>query len=1003
MALPPTGSDKLLEIRTEYIDIVIKSKGKQNAGFLQKDAGISSLKVVARNLERISIPTQEVFEDYRDHKGLSVHDYRVAPLFFEQTDYIVTIQARSGEALEFHSNSSLVDERVSRVLDDNPSLLSGVINYGNSVGFSDLVIVANGREVLTVRLEVYPTKISYKEDYREMMDDINNMVSESVLDFMKKTYQVFVPNHQRNNVPAVFFTVLQTIYDKYLQSAKRILAVPHHKLGTEYEVLPHYKATRTDLRSERWLQKHPEQVRRSDAGIQAEKVLSVRKQITYDTQENRLVKYMLKSTMRRIDDFRRRYISERQQPDEKIVSGATKMSRDLQRLLGTSWLSNVSEYSASKSMSLVFGMAPGYRELYKYYLMLQNGITVGGDVFHMSVRDTAQLYEYWCFIKLYDILRSHYTLKSPDIIKVDRKGVTIDLAKGQPSRVTFLNTKTGERIYLAYNPKEIATQTVSQRPDNVLELEKKGSGSAYKYVFDAKYRIETNPDGNYYPDSKPGPKVDDINTMHRYRDSIVYENPESKFTFEKTMFGAYILFPYANEDEYKKHKFYKSIDSVNIGGLPFLPSATSLVTELLDELVSDSPEAAFERASLPAGIEERLKSVDWSKREVLIGFVQDETHRKWFLDNNMYFTPRFDTENLPVRYVALYEREIGIRYYGEVIGWEQVPRHALPGRSAHNKVKYHKFKVLKWKTLDTTISVLEHGPNPISYTNYFLLSHSSSYSELLLRNEEDYRFFTEIKRRRNETVIKQNDEATAFEFGSSKVLLDKSHICVFVGDKPVELCSLQEFSKQPNSMFRRIQKYSELITTFKSLEGDIVGQKETSKFISLILRHKPETIGITLDEHGWADVQDMILGINAFGNHHLDKEMLEEIVRTDEKQRYSFNEDHTLIRANQGHSIPVDVELEKKTPPAVLYHGTGEKYTASIDEQGLIRKSRLYVHLTSDPETAKKVGRRHGKPVIYMVDCAAMTADGYTFYLSANNVWLTKEVPAKYLHKMEMK
>lgn len=179
----------------------------------------------------------------------------------------------------------------------------------------------------------------------------------------------------------------------------------------------------------------------------------------------------------------------------------------------------------------------------------------------------------------------------------------------------------------------------------------------------------------------------------------------------------------------------------------------------------------------------------------------------------------------------------------------------------------------------------------------------------------------------------------------------------------------------------------------------MMGLKETSKFISLILRHKPETIGISLDEHGWADVQEMIQGINATGNHHLSEGLLEEIVRTDEKQRYSFNEDHTLIRANQGHSIPVDVELERKTPPAVLYHGTGEKYTASIDEQGLIPKSRLYVHLSSDVETARKVGNRHGKPVVYIVDCAAMAADGYSFYLSANNVWLTKTVPAKYLNK----
>ncbi len=174
-----------------------------------------------------------------------------------------------------------------------------------------------------------------------------------------------------------------------------------------------------------------------------------------------------------------------------------------------------------------------------------------------------------------------------------------------------------------------------------------------------------------------------------------------------------------------------------------------------------------------------------------------------------------------------------------------------------------------------------------------------------------------------------------------------------------------------------------------------MSDKSTSKYISLILRHKPEVIGITLDEHGWAVVDDLIAGVSK--THHLDMEALERIVAEDEKQRYSFNEDKTLIRANQGHSIPVDVELPEVTPPAVLYHGTGLKYKESIDKQGLIPKSRLYVHLSGDVDTARKVGQRHGKPVIYNVDTAAMHADGYTFYRSVNGVWLTREVPARYL------
>lgn len=174
--------------------------------------------------------------------------------------------------------------------------------------------------------------------------------------------------------------------------------------------------------------------------------------------------------------------------------------------------------------------------------------------------------------------------------------------------------------------------------------------------------------------------------------------------------------------------------------------------------------------------------------------------------------------------------------------------------------------------------------------------------------------------------------------------------------------------------------------------------KNTSKYLSLILRHKPETMGIALDEHGWANVDELIAGIAK--THDCSMEILEEIVRTDEKQRYSFNEDKTLIRANQGHSIPVDVELEEALPPEELWHGTGEKYTASIDVQGLIPKSRLYVHLSKDRDTAVKVGSRHGKPVLYIVKSGEMSRDGFPFYLSKNGVWLTKEVPVKYLEKI---
>lgn len=174
-------------------------------------------------------------------------------------------------------------------------------------------------------------------------------------------------------------------------------------------------------------------------------------------------------------------------------------------------------------------------------------------------------------------------------------------------------------------------------------------------------------------------------------------------------------------------------------------------------------------------------------------------------------------------------------------------------------------------------------------------------------------------------------------------------------------------------------------------------EKKLGQYLSLILRHKPEVIGIQLDEHGWAKVDELIAGIRK--TQFMDQTLLEKLVAEDEKGRYAFNDDKTLIRANQGHSIPVDVGLKEVQPPEVLWHGTGEKYVASIDREGLISKSRLYVHLSADFQTALKVGSRHGKPVVYAVDARRMHEEGYVFILSVNGVWLTQRVPMAYLKK----
>ena len=172
---------------------------------------------------------------------------------------------------------------------------------------------------------------------------------------------------------------------------------------------------------------------------------------------------------------------------------------------------------------------------------------------------------------------------------------------------------------------------------------------------------------------------------------------------------------------------------------------------------------------------------------------------------------------------------------------------------------------------------------------------------------------------------------------------------------------------------------------------------KTSKFMSRVLRHKPRAAYITLDKNGWADVAELIAGMNRSRRTSLTFDDIKEVVEKNDKQRFSFNEDFTKIRANQGHSVKVDVELKEAQPPDVLYHGTAERFIESIKAAGLKPQGRLHVHLSSDKETAVKVGRRHGKPAVLIIDAGRMYADGFKFYLSENGVWLTERVPVEYV------
>lgn len=174
-----------------------------------------------------------------------------------------------------------------------------------------------------------------------------------------------------------------------------------------------------------------------------------------------------------------------------------------------------------------------------------------------------------------------------------------------------------------------------------------------------------------------------------------------------------------------------------------------------------------------------------------------------------------------------------------------------------------------------------------------------------------------------------------------------------------------------------------------------------SKYLSKHLRHTPENIGLELKNGGWVEIDKLLKACNQH-NFAITREELAEVVKNNDKQRFSFDETSMLIRANQGHTIKVDLQLKASIPPDKLYHGTAIQFVNSIQKQGLQKMSRHHVHLSADINTAIKVGQRKGKVIIFIIDAAKMYQDGYQFYRSDNGVWLVNSVPPEYLTYFNM-
>ncbi|MGE6489641.1 DUF2357 domain-containing protein [Paenisporosarcina sp. NPDC076898] len=527
------------------------------------------------------------------------------PIFFENGYYQIIIDQRKGREVSFYHEYAPFKEAITKTKGMN--FLSGTLHFQNEVGFSSFEIREGDKKLLDVLIEVFPTKLDYKTDYRDLLSGVQDELYNLAYQFVQRTYVLGEAKYYKDPTLGEFYRLFSAHIENYKQAILQIERMPHHQLTKNYIEVRGERLRKQDSRSHGYLRKNAQHFVEMPNGkginiagkdMMPTKGLLIKKEQTFDTLENRYVKWTMQRIMSRLHAL------------IEIIDNALKLkdktnviSRDiivslkqdeigLQKRLNSPFWRSVGLLDRT-AHSLVLQMASGYREVHQIYAILAQSIVLQGELYKMSLKTIWQLYEYWTFLKLGQILSETCHGLTQNVIEFNSNGLFIKLTDGQRIERTFEHKVTGETISLVYQyDTGNRIPTVQQKPDSMLSIAKKGKNYEFQYIFDAKYKID------FCSKEGPSPQLEDINTMHRYRDAIVVANDGA---YERTAFGAYVLFPWKDMKGFQTHPLYKSINKVNIGGLPFLPNATELVSEVIYNLLNKNGDELLKEGILPIG------------------------------------------------------------------------------------------------------------------------------------------------------------------------------------------------------------------------------------------------------------------------------------------------------------------------------------------------------------------------------------------------------------------
>ncbi|WP_249872445.1 restriction endonuclease-like protein [Oceanobacillus saliphilus] len=811
----PSGSRKdveLVQIETEDLSLVLKGKP-----YHERYQGLKQYRVMDyHDVMEFTVNGKRIQEIkvYDINQQQLVEPSSLRPIFFENGVYQLIVVSKDQKEISFYHEHPLIRQAISSVEVGKQVMLMGNLQFQNEVGLTTFEIRDNNQQLLLeVTLEVFPSKLDYKNDYNKLLEEVNDEIYNLAYHFIRKTYLGAKVKLEGTPSRAEFYRLMSHHFNQFVKAIARIEQQPHHTLINTHKKSRGDQLRKLDSKGRNYLKKRANLFVDVEKGIPVDQKqvmpvsgLRIKKELTYDTNENRYVKWMLERLIHKLKDllYSVQVQNNRFKKDEDfdLIRKIQLMITQLEGKLNHSFWASIGKLDRSV-MSLVLQMAPNYRDAFHIFLTVSKGLVLQGKIYQMSVKDVATLYEYWTFLKMGQILDRNYTMISQDIVQVNREGLFVNLEANQMAKRIYQHPVTKEKIILTYQKYEGRLPTVTQKPDTMLSIEKKGKDFTYNYIFDAKYRIDYAQDGSYYKNryATPGPMEDDINTMHRYRDSIVAEN---NGPYERTAFGAYVLFPWFDEQSYQNHHFYKSIEKVNIGALPFLPNATTLVERFVQRLIDNSPEKIQREGILPTGtLEEWKSSLD---EIVLVGLVPSEEDYDHFMRGKVYeiSANKLSRGWQKANYIALYVKsgiapKHGVFVYGKTIDV-----------NAREDVVI--FEVEVWRNLPEVIKPVQYGIANYVLTTLNALKESRELPELFMKSKEELTVWRMLRRVSDQIKLDLDDssldiatQVKEYRFKGINVKMQKAKKeIVFSREKVENVVPAAELERNPSGVFRML-------------------------------------------------------------------------------------------------------------------------------------------------------------------------------------------------------